>query len=268
VIATIVGHEGFIGSHLKRLLAGRGYELLLPERGDPRPFRRALGTVYYCAGLTADYRARPFDTVAAHVTLLTRLLEEAEFTSLVYLSSTRLYDSLGSASATEDAPLRLEPANPRHLFDLSKALGENLCITTSGGRARVARLSCIFGDGTDGHGFVADLLGRTLGKAELTLDSSPNYQRDYLHVDEVAQLLVAIAERGTRSIYNVARGENTRNAELFDIVSRLTGCTIKAVSTALQDTPTIDVSRIRGEFGFRAVPFEQQLMRSIEALKR
>lgn len=268
MITTVVGHEGFIGSHLKRLLAGRGHELLLPSRGDPRLFRQALGTVYYCAGLTADYSARPFDTVEAHVTLLARLLKEAEFTRLIYLSSTRLYDSLGSANATEDTPLGLEPGNPRHLFDLSKALGENLCITTSGGRASVARLSCIFGDDSNGHGFIADLIGSTLGKAELTLDSSPNYERDYLHVDEVAELLLSIAERGTRTIYNVARGENTRNAELFAIVSRITGCTIKTTSNAVQDTPTIDASRIRDEFGFRPVPLEQQLARSIAALKR
>ena len=268
MIATIVGHRGFIGSRLRRLLVSRGYGLVLPERNDPRLWREPLGTVFYCAGLTADYRVRPFDTVEAHVSVLARLIKESDFKRLIYLSSTRLYDSLGADTAGEDALLRLDPRNPRNLYDLSKALGENLCITASDGRAGVARLSCIFGDDSSSGGFIADLLGRALINTEITLDSSPNYERDYLHVDEVAQLLLAIAERGTHAIYNVARGKNTRNAEVFEIVSSLTGCIITTTSTATHDAPSVDVSLIRDEFAFRPIPFDQQLTRIVAAQRR
>lgn len=268
MLATIVGHAGYIGSHLAQLLAGRGDDVFLPERNDPRLFGQKLGTVFYCAGLTADFRARPFDTVEAHVTLLARLLKEADFERLIYLSSTRLYDSLGGIRASEDLALRLNPDNPRHLYDFSKGLGENLCVTTSAGKASVARLSCIFGGSGCRDGFIAELIAKTLGHQEITLESSPHFTRDYLHVDEAAQLILAIAERGSHPIYNVARGENTPNSQLFEIVSRLTGCAIKTTSTAHVDAPTIDVTRIREEFGFSATPIEHHLAQDIATLRR
>lgn len=92
---TIVGASGFVGSRLAASLRQAGHTVLTPSRNDPMLFTQSLGQVIYCAGLTADFAARPFDTVEAHVTLLARVLQESDFTHLLYLSSTRLYDSLG-----------------------------------------------------------------------------------------------------------------------------------------------------------------------------
>ena len=97
-----------------------------------------MGTVFYCAGLTSDYAVRAHDTVSAHVCLLNELLQGGNFETLVYLSSTRLYDSLGPYAVDEDSALALNPANPRHLYDLSKALGEALCRQAGAARARGA----------------------------------------------------------------------------------------------------------------------------------
>ena len=218
-----------------------------------------MGHVFYCAGLTADYASRPYDTVEAHVSLLGKMLREGCFESLVYLSSTRLYDSQPGRDAFEDGALVLDPANPRHIFDLSKALGESLCRVAGDGRARVARLSCVYKDHTDEDGFLPDLLRRVMAHScgsniasfALKVDSSLKYARDYIDMDDVLDALILIATCGKDFIYNVASGENISNGLLFDTISRATGHRI----VALRDDegihlPIISIRKMHAEFGW------------------
>ncbi|MCE9661108.1 MAG: NAD(P)-dependent oxidoreductase [Burkholderiales bacterium] len=257
--ATVIGAAGFIGSRLVAHLRRLGWDCRAPWRDDREFTRQDLGTVFHCAGLTADFARRPHDTVRAHVELLNELLAHARFDSLVYLSSTRLYDGrpgFAGASVDEDTPLALDPAQPRHLFDLSKALGESLCRQASGGRARVARLSCVYsGADDDAEGFLGTLLGRLReprAGAVLDVDSSLDAARDYVHVDDVLDALVAIATRGTRPVYNVAGGVNVSNRELFARLGELAGCELRALREPAPPCPaTVSIERMRGEFGWQ-----------------
>lgn len=264
-VSTIIGARGLVGGRLAIRLQARGDSPWLPGRDEEEKlYHHPLGTVYYCAGLTADYRARPFDTVEAHVSLLARILERADFTRLVYLSSTRLYDSLGDAVCDETAVLRLSPADPRHLYDLSKSLGENLCLTASGGRARVARLACVLGDGLHDDGFIPALLRDARGKTALQVASSPFFARDYIGLDDVAGLLVNIAEHGKEAVYNVASGVNVANSEVFRLAEEITGCVMHPTLDARANAPRVDVSRIRDEFGFVPTPLKTLMEEMLE----
>lgn len=260
MITTVLGAGGFVGGRLAQTLRRQGEKPWCPGRHEEAElFRRPLGRVFYCAGLTADFRQRPFDTVEAHVGLLSRLLQKADFERLVYLSSTRLYDSLGSVEADEQRLLSLSPHDPRHLYDLSKALGENLCLTASDGRAAVARLSCVIGHDLEAPGFVPALLRQCAGNETVEVDSSARLARDYITLDDVVTLLLAIAEPGRTGIYNVASGINTTNAELFELVRRLTGCTVVPRHDGAAAVPLIDIRRVREEFSFSPTPLAAAL---------
>jgi hypothetical protein len=119
--------------------------------------------VFHCAGLTADYAARPFDTVEAQASLLARCCAKPISTPGLPLldPALRRQPDFAGGEVDEDTPLALDPAQPRHLYDLSKALGESLCRQASGGRARIARLSCVYSGGDDdADGFLGTLLAR------------------------------------------------------------------------------------------------------------
>ena len=257
-LATLIGGEGFIGRRLHARLRDEGWSCQVPGRAEPSLLRRPLGQVFYCAGLTADYAARPFDTVEAHASLLARVLREADFDALVYLSSTRLYDgcsTFAGAEVDEDTALALDPAQARHLYDLSKALGESLCRQASGGRARVARLSCVYsGGGDDADGFLGSLLARLRDPrrgAMLEVDSSADAARDYIHVDDVLEALIAIACRGTRPVYNVAGGVNVVNRDLFARLGALAGCEIRIMRDRHVPCPApVSIERMKAEFGW------------------
>ncbi|KJR96352.1 MAG: hypothetical protein VR65_28710 [Desulfobulbaceae bacterium BRH_c16a] len=265
--ATIIGGKGFIGRHLAVKLRTTGWDCRLPGREEIFKGQEDMGNVFYCAGLTADYILRPYDTVEAHVSLLSRILRADRYESLVYLSSTRLYDSQPGIVGTEEIPLSLNPTIPRHLYDLSKALGESLCSATGNGRARVARLSCVYNDHTDDEGFLPGLLRRIIEDRPsfLEIDSSPAFARDYIHLQDVLDALIMIADRGQGFIYNVASGENIRNETLFAALATASGCKIIPLLHENPPPPArISIQKIQDEFGWSPVSVLNKITSIIE----
>jgi nucleoside-diphosphate-sugar epimerase len=243
---TVIGASGFIGSKLDTALTAAGHDVYAPTRDDPALFTRPLGRVFYCAGLTGDFITRPFDTVLAHVTLLAKLLQTSTYDRLVYLSSTRLYDSLGTAGGHETDTLALDPALPRNVYDLSKALGENLCLNQSGGRAVVARLSNVFAADPAASGFLSDLLMRAKTEREIELNVSPKGSRDYIHADDAISALLALQASDLTGIVNIARGEVVTNAELAELFAAA-GWTLRLTGQgAAAEQPVCDVVRMVG----------------------
>lgn len=214
--ATIVGAGGFVGGRLRARLEREGWAVHAPAKGEAGLLERDLGTVFYCAGLTADYDARPFDTVEAHASLVSRLVRAGRFERLIYLSSTRLYDGQDKSGVGEDEPLVLDPADPRRVYDLSKALGENLTLARTDGRGAVARLANVYDWEAGAPGFLSEWLIRCREERAFTLASSPHIRRDYIHLDDVVQALVAMAAGEPPGIVNLASGELVSNGEIAE----------------------------------------------------
>ena len=246
---TVIGAGGFVGSHMMRHLEALGLKAYAPKRDSEAVFKRPLGHVFYCAGLTADYLARPFDTVEAHVSFYSRLLRDADFTSMTYLSSTRLYD-WGDGDGEESVDLPLNPLNPRHLYDFSKGLGEVLGRTCDRENVRTARLACVYADDLKADNFLHQLVRRARAAAIVTLETHPANARDYVHVDDVCAAMLAIATDGKQPIYNVASGENVRNDTLFALLEAETGCRIEATGVgSVGPAPVVDISALKSDLG-------------------
>lgn len=240
---TVLGGGGFIGGALVAALRVSGASCDAPQRDDTELFDRDLGTVFYCVGLTGDFRDRPFATAEAHVTLLARILERASFDRLVYLSSVRVYDR--GAAADEAASLGFDPSDPADLYTLSKALGENLCLTASGGRARVARLSNVYGDSPMATGFLPDLLRRLTETTRLAIEGETGTVRDYVHIDDAVRGLIAFSREDNAGLINIASGENISNGEVVEMLNGR-GCELTLRrTTARQERPAIDITRLR-----------------------
>lgn len=241
----MIGAGGFVGARLRARLDAMGGEVFAPGREDPGLLERDLGVVFYCAGLTADYDRRPFDAVEAHVSLLSRLLQAGRFERLIYLSSTRLYDGLASARVDEAVTLELNSASARHTYDLSKALGENLTLTRGGGRGAVARLSNVYDWEEGAPGFLSAWLIRARIEREIVLDSSPHLRRDYIHLDDVVESLLALAQAPAPGIVNVASGELVSNDEIAELMAQA-GRSVRFTGDGDPPAPPLaDVSRLR-----------------------
>jgi nucleoside-diphosphate-sugar epimerase len=264
--ATIVGAAGFVGRRLYARLAADGWDVFAPARGDVELFRRDLGVVFYCAGLTADYDARPFETVEAHASLVSELIRSASFTRLIYTSSTRLYDGLPQALVSEAEPLVFDPTDPRRVYDLSKALGENLTIARTAGRGAVARLSNVFDWEGDAPGFLSGWLIEAQRNRTLELVSSPHVARDYIHLEDVVAALIAMAAGDAPGIVNVASGELVTNGEIAKVFEAA-GWQVRFTGDARPPPPpNASIGRLAG-LGVRARPVKDVVAAYLEGLK-
>lgn len=249
---TVLGGRGFVGSRLVDHLRSKGAEVWVPDREDGALWRRELGHVVYCIGLTGDFRHRPFDTMEAHVGVLSRVLQQARFDTLTYLSSTRLY--MESARTDEDAPLSVQPADPSDLYNLSKLAGEALCHASGRDRVRVARLSNVVGPGMDpaSGNFVASLIAEAKS-GHIVLRSHPDSGKDYVHIDDVVDWLVLIGERGQHNVYNVASGRSVSHRQWAEWCAERFGCNWSALEGASQQNfQPIEIHRLQSEFRVRA----------------
>jgi UDP-glucose 4-epimerase len=262
---TVVGAEGFVGRRLVAALTAAGQAPWTPAKGDAALLGRDLGVVYYCAGLTADYDRRPFDTVEAHASLVSELIRAGRFERLVYLSSTRLYDGLAKAQVDETEPLVLDPADPRRTYDRSKALGENLTLTRTDGRGRVARLANVYDWEAGAPGFLSEWLIRARRDQRLTLESSPHVSRDYIHLDDVVAALIAIAGSPEPAIVNVASGELAANGAIAEVFEAAGWSVAFAGDARPASPPNASIARLTA-LGVRPRPVEDVVRAYLEGL--
>lgn len=244
---TVLGGRGFIGSHLVHHLETLGFQVQVPSREKLGLLSEPLGHLFYCIGVTADFRSRAFDTVDAHVSTLATVLQRADFKSLTYLSSTRVYARAQTAS--EDGVLGVLPQDPSDLYNLSKLMGEALCLGSGRLGVKVARLSNVLGIGMGTNNFVGGLL-QEARSGRIRLRSHVDSAKDYILVDDAVRMLARIACEGRELTYNVASGAQVAHGEWLSLLQRETGCTLDTDPHApIQSFPPIDIQHLTEEFG-------------------
>lgn len=250
---TVIGASGFIGSHLVSFLKSKQYDVFTPKKGEKTIFSQPLGRVIYCAGMTADFNKNPYETGRAHFCLLLDILEKADFETLVYLSSTRLYDGL-TGVVNEQTNLILNSQNRRHLYDLTKAAGEALCISHE--KAKIVRLGVVYDRQFNADIFPAYVLKEADANHSIELNSSEFISRDYILLDDVICLLEKITLTGKERLYNLASGRNIYNYEWAKIIKNSKQCDLIFLNNkSVPESPIIDISLIQQEFGFEPKHF-------------
>lgn len=248
---TVLGGTGFVGRHLVSQLRGGGHNVFVPNRVSsdlyvPNLQGQPLGNVVYCIGKTADFRQYPLETVHAHVCLLRHILETCEFDSLTYLSSTRVYR--GGGLTREDATLSVSPSNPDDLYNISKLMGESICLSSSR-RCRVARVSNVYGADTGSENFLSSVLREAAATGRVILHTAADSVKDYVAIEDVVRWLTMISGHGKYRVYNLAAGENTSHASLATCL-QVMGVEVTFIhDAAVVEFPQIDISCVTDEFG-------------------
>lgn len=246
---TVLG-QGFIGSHLLSFLRQQGYDCIAPSRAELDQLRgRHLGHVIYCIGVTADFRSRPLDTVRAHVCRLLEILGSTDFDSLLYLSSTRVYGSVSEGRETENA-FRIDPASSSDLYNLSKLMGESLCLSVERQSVRVARLSNVYGADWTSDNFLSSVIRSAVDHGSVVFRSAPDSAKDYIAVEDAVRLLTGISLRGGERLYNIASGKPVTNAQLAEKLQGWGSEVAFDDGAPLVTFPIIDTTRVREEFAF------------------
>jgi len=244
---TVVGARGFIGSELVALLRAEGHDVAGVSHDVDLDPLRDLGHVVYCSGIAAASAPDAGYAFGVHVEGLRRIIAGGKASSLLYLSSTRVY---GAAPDTrEEAPLTVAPSD-NDLYRITKIAGEALCLAAARPTFRVARLSNIAGASFRSPLFLSDILRQAATGGRIAVRTTRDSAKDYLLVADTARYLYAIATGGRERLYNVAYGSNVENGAIFDALASASGATIDIAPNAQRAiTPPIAVERLRSEFG-------------------
>ncbi len=246
---TIFGSSGFIGSHLTRYLRSLGYSVHLPSRQDLFTETKDLGRVIYCIGLTGDFRSRPFDTIEANVGIISKVIRECSFDSLVYLSSTRVYGvETCHLETSEESRLSVVPSNDS-LYDLSKLLAEALCSSQHSRNIRVARVSNVVGNGLSTATFLGSLAESIKLGSPIVIKEGENSRKDYVCIADVVSAIYLLSKDAKNTIYNVASNSTATHKEIATIIEEELGHKVSFFEAAIDRVlPKIDTTEIQREF--------------------
>ncbi|HLL73872.1 MAG TPA: NAD-dependent epimerase/dehydratase family protein [Pyrinomonadaceae bacterium] len=293
----VTGSNGFVGGSVGRAAARAGHELLgvarasQPARGWPGRFAQAdalasdlsgivrdfaPGAVFHCAGTAsvAASFAAPLDDLRAAVLTFANLLEAVRRAApealVVFPSSAAVYGDPPRLPVGEETPAR--PISP---YGFHKAACEMLAREYAecfGLRAAVCRLFSVFGP-AQRRLLVWELFRQFAGPDDTVwLEGTGRETRDYLHADDAASALLAVAERLSDdpsaprlTTLNVASGVETSALELAERIRARVAPrkTIRCRNVARAGDPRAwraDVTRLRALApGWQPRPLDEAL---------
>ena len=257
---VILGANGWIGSHLAAHLASRGEAPLLVDKSNidewlsvPDPVEK----LFYCIGLTSDFRDKPYETVEAHVSLLSKVIQVKDIEKFVYLSSTRVYQ--GSNHGSEDQPVIINSAVEGDIYNISKLMGESIVLNNTNNGFKVVRLSNVVGPGQPENTFLGSLLKDAKQAKKVIIKQHEKSSKDYINISDVVRYLDLIADCGLRRSYNIASGTNTTHAQVAAWLQQEFSGTAVEFSSSPQPAvqfPSIRIDRILSEFPPPAAPLQ------------
>lgn len=243
---TIVGARSFIGLAIATRAKQRDLDVaVVPHDRVPDS---ELGTVVYCSGIAWGAEHQPSDAYRLHAIEPFALLARGRYDRFLYLSSTRVYDR--SDATDEGAELCVDPSDPLQVYPASKIAGESALLGGSE-RSVVLRLSNVFGANVHSKVFLSDVVRQAVTTARIEIRTALDSSKDYIGVDDVADLVLRIAAKSVHRIYNLAAGRNTTHRQIIDAISALMPVDVHVAPDApLLVAKAIDVGRIREEFAF------------------
>ena len=246
---TILGSTGFIGRHMVAHLRAQGFEANSPPRDVSDLRGQKLGHVIYAIGLTGNFRSQSRATVDANVNMLQKLIDGADFDSWLYLSSTRVYGGLGAdARAAENATLSIKPCSDA-IYDLSKLLGESVCLGMDHSKVRVARLSNVYGVGQSRNTFLGAVMAELADDGRVRFREMSSSSKNYISIEDVIRMLQNIALAGRERLYNIASSMNVTHQQLAEGIKKCGYGVEFATESPQRSFPAIDITRLTEEFG-------------------
>lgn len=246
---TILGSNGFIGKNLLESLKKKEIETYCPDIRKDDVSGDNLGNIIFVIGVT-DFLIRPFDAVDAHVCYLKKILTDSTFDSLLYCSGTRVYQN--GTNTDEKTSLSVNPNNLDHLYNISKIMGESLCFASKNPKIKIVRLSNVTGNNFNSNLFIPSIIRDAVKTKKIILKSTLNSTKDYIHVNDVTNILQKICIDGKNQIYNVASGQNISSQEIIEKINQVEPIDVEVLPNSPENSfPPIDIKLLKNEFNFK-----------------
>src|SRR3990167_2571380 len=243
---TIIGSKGFIGSSLEKKLKETGKSVQCIDKGTKPNHKKNYGTIFYCAGIKSNFDDLLYDIVRAHVSNLSCWLEQANFDHFVYLSSTRIYAEQSSGVESQ----RTLYLNADDLYNTTKILGETICLKSKK-NVTVARLANVVGYDPLSDVFLCSLFKEAKKNKCLNLNEAPSMKRNYILLEEAIYVLIKLANKSAKGIFNLASTRALENKEFYQIIKKYKPLAEIRYGHKLINFPTFDVNKLFDTIQFK-----------------
>lgn len=236
----VTGTTGYIGSKLVTYLIEREYEVVCFKRPEidiltsPLNFSK-LDHIVHLSALTSvvDSWRCPDQYITTNVSGTTRVLEAAKTYSVpvTYLSS-YVYGHPLYQPVDENHPL--QAYNP---YALSKQMAESICgfyRSVNGLNINIIRPFNIYGPGQSEDFVIAAIVKKIFNKEPSIVMRDLVPQRDYLHIDDLLDLILKSIGQPSNATVNACSGSSYTVKELVDFCQELAGVS-KPVLSSLEN---------------------------------
>lgn len=289
----ITGAAGFIGRHLVRRAHAAGQRVLALARGAPTPGVGASQQLTLPDGLDAwqppfaldalvhlacnSSVRQPLASALATVRSTEQLLRRCAALGVprfVYVSSVAVF---GTVRADGDQTTAVDegfPARPESDYGRGKLMAEELCRLLApqlGVQLVIARPASVYGPDMHVDSVLPIYLQQARAGRDLVVFGSGNRTQDFVHVDDIADALLAcctspLAASGT---FNLGSGEGTSLLTLAEALCAATGSTSRIVLRPERPDDglrmVLDVTAARTALGYAPMSLRAGLARFLAA---
>ena len=261
----ITGAAGFIGYYTAKEMIKRGYEIVAIDsliRGKPERLKelKEKGARVYIVDIREEKEIKEiikkekadvvihlaalisveesfqkpllYNSINAGGTLsLLRACTEAGIEKFIYISTAAVYGNPQYLPIDEK-----HPTNPLSPYGVSKLAGEEylkMYQRTTGIKGIILRLFNVYGPGQTGAyaGVITKFIERASRGEPLIIYGDGEQTRDFIHVKDVANVIIKALETNTTGTFNIASGKPTRIIDLAHMVISLTGLNLQPIFT-------------------------------------
>jgi UDP-glucuronate decarboxylase len=274
----ITGATGLIGSNLLHM-APKDCTILTPSHDflrNPLSIYPSADAIIHAAGYSQPslFLQDPMSTISVNTAMTRRLLDSLKGGgTFLFCSSVSVYNGC-SGPAFENSIGTTTPQHERSCYIESKRCGEAIVnnFRRRGGKAMVARLGTTYGPGSKRHagGAISEFIQQALTKKKIVLRDDGTAVRTFCYVEDAAEILWAIVNKGTQEVYNVASPFFYSFREVAEIIAQKTKAELEIPITnkdslaGASQQDYMDTSRMRREFNkYQYVSLENGLAATI-----
>lgn len=244
---VVTGGAGFVGSHISVKLAQDGYNVIAVdnlERATASEKLRNAGIPLIVADIRID-DVPPADLyihAAAYIDVLESWEKPYEFINNNTAATARLARRAGkmgarfiyiSSAAVYGEPQYLpideeHPTRPQSPYGMSKLWGEQISALYVR-KLTIVRPFNVYGPGQTGPyaGVITKFIERVKRGQPPIIYGDGKQTRDFIHVEDLADLLSLMVEKETEGVYNAGTGQPITIRELADLVIRTAGIDVE-----------------------------------------
>ncbi|MDO8662346.1 MAG: NAD(P)-dependent oxidoreductase [Candidatus Omnitrophota bacterium] len=243
----LLGHTGFVGSHLYKSLVqtlpevplvGSSFPELDLTRSESVGILKALfdrhTVVILCSGIKRQFGDSPdiFEKNVAMCLNVVRALEVSPVARMVFFSSMAVYgEDIHNIGIDENTPIC-----PRSYYGLAKYVGELVferIFSRQNGSYVAIRLPVIYGPGDGGNTYgPAGFLKAAMEGRVVTLWGDGEELREFIFIDDVVEIVKRLLTVEYQGVVNVTAGKSYSFRDILNILDRLLPQGVQVASRA------------------------------------